>query len=154
MGFEEGRLRLTGLLGPEVLRQMLGHITPAGWITRRNGGGEVETLDPARHGQVTGSVCDYLSHPALLSDLSLAAAIELSHFAGSVVRLAPARSFTLRHAHFPLALLVNLSDRDFDRWSLSPGDAEVIDLRAGQSVDVPPQSASMLAIDGFFVARG
>lgn len=140
-----------GLLTPSVLAEFHQQLEGAVWQPRCSAGGSVDMLAPARHGALTGKICDYFSHPRLIRELDLITGLSLSHFLGNVVRISSPGGFSWSHQEFPVAMAVNLSAPRALGWDLKPGDGRILDLRQARRHSLPPQQAPQTLIEGYFV---
>lgn len=140
------------LLPAPVLAQFHEGLANPHWMTRRNAGGVSQVLAPEAHGDMTGRVCDYFSHPALLDVAQRFGRQPLSHFVGTVVRPAAGNGFSVGHAEFPLALVVNLSSSRLTGWALNPGDGLLLCLVPDRYFSWPDPKIDGCIVEGYFVS--
>jgi hypothetical protein len=148
------------------IEQFLQITDQASWYRRESPLGSVRAIDPAKHGRVTGQVCEFFSQPQLLASLSQLAGIPLHHFVGNIVRCSAHSGEMLSWLHpgtpdAGVALAVNIGTApagikclgDGVIVNFQPGDAVIMALGPGQRNEIVVTGAEATLIEGFLLKK-
>ncbi|MFT5709406.1 MAG: hypothetical protein ACI8QT_000092 [Halioglobus sp.] len=145
-------------------RQFLQITASASWYRRDSPMGSVRAIDPVKHGEITGQICEYFSQPKLLQALSGLAGIQLDHFVGNIITCSADSSDRLSWMHpgeldAGVALAVNIGTvpaaikclQDGVIVDFQPGDAVIMALEPGQRSELVITEADVTLIEGFLL---